>query len=237
MALMTEVTAVDDGQWGDWMLMAHASEKLNQPAEALGYYRRVLELLPGSPSPADERSARQEAEKKVKQMDPVGPHLEQAVDEFLRKLDALEREAITARSMSAMEAIYRLRGHTWVAAKLKDRGYTQVKAAGDPQDSGFDVIAKHTYHVRAAGTWRVQGSTAGVLVDCTASGTTARKDVGFGHPGQLLAKVKQEYYAVGEDARFTPSVSGRVEWLCNEADQANRVKNHGTVEVLIVQEN
>ena len=196
-----------------------------------------MELLPGAPAGAEERSARQEAEKKVKLMDPVGPKIEQAVEEFLRKLDALEREAVAARSLSAMEQIFRQRGHAWVAAKAKDRGYAEVRADGAWQDGGIDVIANRTYHVRAAGGWRVLGASGDQHVECTAAGTQARAGNGYGRMGQLMGQVGGKQYPLGEDAEFTPTTAGRLTLIENEDDSKARQHNTGVIQVLVVQKN
>ena len=75
-------------------------------------------MLPTAPTNADERGARVEAERKAKVVvvkDTVSGKIDLAVDEYLKKLDVLEREAISARNMSAMAKIFRLKGSTWVA--------------------------------------------------------------------------------------------------------------------------
>jgi hypothetical protein len=235
LALMDEVTRVEDGFWADWLLMAHASEKLGRTAEAAGRYKRVTEFLATS-STADERAARAEAERKLKLLDPVGPKIDQAVDEYLRKLDALEKDAIAARSVIAMEQIFRLRGCTWLATKAKDRGYAEVHADGGWQDAGIDVIANKTYHIRAAGAWSVLGA-AGNHVECTAAGTQARTANGYGRMGKLMGAVLGKQYPLGEDIEFTPIASGRLSFIENEDESNARQHNSGAIQVLVIQKN
>jgi tetratricopeptide (TPR) repeat protein len=234
-ALMKEVLQQSDSGFNDHLLLARAYEKTNQPAEAIKEYKRVLALVPGSPTAAAERAARLEADKRLKVLDPVSPRIDAAVDEIERKLDGLERDAITARSMSGLERVFRLRGALWVADKRPEHAFVEVMANGVWQDAGLDVTAKHTYHVRAAGTWRIKGNGNGgqPLIECTAAGTDKRPPNGFGKRGQLLAMVNGKPYPLGEDAHFTPEASGKLQFIVNDDTAADRAHNQGSVQVLV----
>jgi hypothetical protein len=200
------------------MLMARACDKLGRDSEALVHYKRARDLLPGSPVAADERNARQEAERRIKAIDPIGPKVDQAVDEYLRKLDSLERDALTARSMSAMERIFKLRGHTWMA-----QGFSELSW----QDSGFPLVAGQKYHARAAGSWTIKGHFT-----VTAAGTAARPGTAQGKAGQLLGHVADKFFVIGEDSVFTAPASGTLLLMCNE-DQPARVECRGSIPVLV----
>jgi hypothetical protein len=230
--LLGEITAVDDSGYNDHLLLARAYEKLGQGNEAIRQYKTVLALLPGSPSSAAERAARQEADKRLKVLDPMGAKLDGAVEEIERKLAALESEALAARSMPAVERVFRLRGALWQAERRTDHGFCEVFANGAWQDSGLDLRAGQTYRIRAAGTWRVRGKN-GARVECTAAGTDEAPGNYIGRIGQLEAQVGNKFHILGQDATLTPEVSGRLMLIANENDQKDRLKNTGSVQVVI----
>ena len=235
-ALLEEVTKATDTAYGDHLLMARASEKLGQTSDALRHYRRVIELTSASPRDNDERTARAEADKKLKALDPLGTKFDETVEDFYRKLDALEREAISARNMLALERVFRTRGVLWQAQGRRDHGYCEVFANGVWQDAGLDVRAGQTYRVRAAGTWRVKGKGE-ALVECTAAGMTERDANSYGRMGQLLGQVANKMYPLGEDASFTPEASGRLMLIEDDEGASFRAKNTGSVKVLIQPKN
>jgi tetratricopeptide (TPR) repeat protein len=239
LALLTEVVAVDDKRYGDHLLMARACDKLAETAEATRQYHRVLELLPTAPANAEERAARAEADKKLKQIDPLSGKIDAVVDDYERHLDTLEREAIAGRNMAALERLFRLRGMTWQADKAKDRGYLEVFADtshGAWQHSGLDVRAGQSYRVRAAGTWQIRGNGGPQSrLTCTASGTDQRKGADFGYRyGALLGQVNGKIFTLGEDAVFSAPASGELLFIESDENDAARATNKGSVQVLIV---
>jgi tetratricopeptide (TPR) repeat protein len=237
MTILTEVIAADDTLYSDHLLMAHAQEKLGDSAEALAEYRHVLELLSPNPANPDERKARQEADKKVKQADPMAAKIDAAVDDYLRKLDALEREALAGRNMAALGRIFRLRGMTWQAERVKDRAVAEIQAKGDWQPAGLEVRGGQTYHVRAAGTWRVRPGGVGSLIECTAGGPTQnRKPAYSGACGQLMGQVDGKTFALGEDKVFTAPTSGPLQLIETENNSADRANNKGSLQVMIFAE-
>jgi hypothetical protein len=237
MTILTEVIAADDTLYSDHLLMAHAQDKLGDSAEALAEYRRVLELLSPNPANPDERKARQEADKRVKQADPMAAKIDLAVDDYLRKLDALEREAIAGRNMAALGRIFRLRGMTWQAERVKDRVVAEVAAKGDWQLAGLELRGGQTYHVRAAGTWRVRPGGAGALVECTAGGPTQnRKPAYAGVCGQLMGMVDGKQFGLGEDKVFTAPTSGPLQMIEIENNSGDRANNKGSLQVMIFAE-
>jgi tetratricopeptide (TPR) repeat protein len=232
LSIMEEVTKIDDTAFADHLLMARAHDKQGQTAEALRQYRRVIELTSPSARDSEERSARQEADKKLKALDPLGSKIDETTEEFYRKLDSLEREAVGARSMLALERVFRMRGMLWQAQKRRDHAFCEVFASGAWQDSGLDVRAGQTYRVRAAGTWRVKGKGE-ALVECTAAGMNERPPNYIGREGQLEAMVGTKAYILGEDALITPETSGRLQLIENDDGQPFRLKNAGSLQVLI----
>jgi hypothetical protein len=232
LTLLGEVTKTDDTFWGDHLMMARACEKLGRASEALHHYKRVLELTPGAPAAADERAARQEADKRVKQLDPMGGKIDAVVDEYVRKLDTLEREAIASRNMAALERIFRLRGMIWEAEKVKDAGFCEVQAHGEWQTTGLTVKEGQTYRVRAAGTWSVKGERG--LVECTAAGTKERADASVSYRmGQLLGQVNGKQMPLGEDVTFTAPASGMLMLIEGDLGESYRTANKGSLQVLI----
>lgn len=237
MTLLTEVTAVDDTLYSDHLLMAHAQEKLGDSAEALAEYRRVLELLSPNPANPDERKARQEADKKVKQADPMAAKIDVAVDDYLRKLDALEREAVAGRNMAALGRVFRLRGMTWQAERVKDRAVAEVLARGGWQPVALDVRGGQTYRVRAAGTWRVRPGGVGPLIECTADGPAQNRKPSYsGVCGQLMGMVDGKLFMLGEDKVFTAPTSGPLQLIETENNTADRANNKGALQVMIFAE-
>ena len=229
-SLTREVLSADDSACSDHLLLARAHEKLGQSAEAIRQYKRVLDLVPASASRPDDKTARAEADKKLKLLDPLGTRVEALTDDVLRKLDGLEKEAVSLKSMSGLERIFRLRGHIWAAEHRDDRTYYEVLAKGEWQDSGLVAKAGQSYHVRAAGAWQVKGSYT-----CSAHGTTEMPlPPNYGRVGQLLGIVGGKVYVLDEDALFTCEATGPVFLLCNDdIGQAGRVKNTGSLHVLI----
>jgi hypothetical protein len=168
----------------------------------------------------------------VKQLDPMGGKIDAAVDEYLRKLDALEREAIAARSMAGLERIFRLRGMTWEAEKVKEAGFCEVQAHGEWQTTDLTVTQGQTYRVRAAGSWWIKGEKG--LVECTAAGTNERFDpAGTHRMGQLLGQVNGKQIPLGEDVTFTAPASGPLLLIEGDLGQSYRTGNKGSLQVLI----
>ena len=145
-ALTQEVVKADASNYRDHLLLARAYDKMNKTAEAVVSYRRVLELL----GPTDDRAVRVEAERRLKVLDLQTAKIQAAEDEFLKKLDALEREAIAAKDVAAVRRIFRLKAGCYKAAGRTDRIGVEVKVAESWQDAGMSLIAGRTYRIRAA---------------------------------------------------------------------------------------
>src|SRR5438105_8311054 len=79
LALLGEVTAADDTFYADHLLIARAHDKLGHAADALRHYKRVLDLASPNAQSSEERQARQEADKRIKQLDPQGGKIDAAV--------------------------------------------------------------------------------------------------------------------------------------------------------------
>ena len=235
LALLNEVVATDDTLYSDHMLMAHANEKLGHVADALPHYRRVIDLLPVASTNREERAAYQEAEKKVRQVDPLSGKLDVVAEEYQKKLDGLEREALAARNMPALERIFRMRGLAWTADKVKGRGFTEVFANTAWQPTDIELKEKQTYRIRAAGSWHIQGETPkDPQIECTANGTNRRKnsDPPF-IMGQLAGRVGAKLFPLGEDVTFISPGTGPLMLIEYDVGDASRIHNKGSMQVLI----
>lgn len=235
LTLLTEVIAADDTLYSDHLLMAHANEKLGHAADALPHYRRVMDLLPPASTNREERAAYQEAEKKVKQGDPLSGKLDLVAEEYQKKLDALEREALAARNMAALERIFRMRGLAWTADKVKGRGFAEVFANTTWQPTDIQLKEKQAYRIRAAGSWRIQADSAkDPQIECTANGTNQRKN---NEPpftmGQLTGRVGGKLFPLGEDVTFISPGTGPLLLIEFDVIDSYRTHNKGSLQVLI----
>jgi hypothetical protein len=221
LALLGEITSVDDSSYNDHLMMARANEKLGHVNEASIHYRRVMELLASSAG-------------KLKQIDPLAGKVDAIVDDAQKKLDVLERDAVTSHNMTALARIFRLRGSMWQAEKVKDRGYTEVSSELRWQSSGFELKEKQSYHLRAAGTWRIAGVKASDgMIECTAAGSDKRDDLSGLRNGQLVGQVKGKRIVLGEDVVFTAPASGTLELITYDITDNVLHKNRGSIAVLV----
>jgi tetratricopeptide (TPR) repeat protein len=226
-ALLHEVVKIDPDNYKDHLALARAYDKLNKAPEAVVAYHRVLDLLSGS----DDRAARLEAERRLKVLDAQGIKIQAAEEEFLKKLDTLEREAIAARDMRAVEQVFRLKGGVWWAQGRKDAVGFEVQASGEWQACPMVVRQGVSYHLRAAGTWRIEG-----VNPCTADGLEQERAITGGPIGCLIVAVAGEvtkYQAVGSDGHFVAPATGRLAFICNMKTAVERTTNRGAVYVLV----
>src|SRR5258705_8799935 len=151
-SLINEVLNSDNTNYRDYLLRARAYDKLNKASETVESYNRVLELLANSAGNAEERQVKAEADKRIKVLDAQINKIRGAEDEFLKKLDILEREAIAARDIPAVRRIFRLKTGVYKAGGRRDRAGIEVVMAQAWQNSEFVVKAGVTYRIRAVGT-------------------------------------------------------------------------------------
>ena len=228
-AMTKEVTRADAQNYRDHLLLARAYDKLNNRNEAVESYRRVLELL----APNDDRAVRAEVDRRLKALDAQTIKIQAAEEEFLKKLDALEREAIAARDPRAVERIFRLKGGVWAAQGRKDFACVEVQAASEWQGCGLTVTSGQRYRVRAVGTWTISPG-----LRCGADGVDDRPSGGVGAYGSLIAKVDNapEVIAVGSNGTFLAGETGKLTFITAMPTRADRVKNSGSVFVVVERE-
>jgi hypothetical protein len=227
-AMLQEVVRSDPDRYTDHLQLARALEKLNRPAEAAEAYHRAADLI--AAGHVDDRAARAEVERRLRVLDARTAKVAAAEEEFLKKLDALEREAVGARDMRALERVFRDRGGVWAAQGRKDRAAAEIQANGEWQGLGMTVEGGVTYRIQAAGTWYVAGVTP-----CTADGLRDCPIPG-GNAGTLLVAVASaldKYQPIGSGGTFTAPASGKLVFICNMPSQAERRRNTGSVYVLV----
>ncbi len=226
-ALMGEVIKAEPGNYRDHLLIARAYDKLNRPDEAIEAYRRVQDLL--APAEVEDKQVKAEVERRLKVLDLQNVKVQSAEDEFLKKLDILEKEAIAARDMRALQRIFAARGGIWNARGRKEGFGVELCAPMEWYFDGFAHVQKgQKYHVRVAGTWTINGNR------CTADGATAVPPTLNGVYGHLLAAVGDSGYVhLGTDTTFVAPGTGRVAFTANTKSQAERELSTGSVYILV----
>jgi hypothetical protein len=229
-AILREVAASPDADYRDHLTLARAYDRFNRPREAVAAYRKIVSLVSESTRDADEKSARGEAERRLKVLDPVSEKVRQARSRFLKELDGLERDAELAHSDMAQEDIFKLR-----LALLKTDpnanmlAFTVLPNPVNFQDTGFQVVAGQVYRCHARGVWRMGTTPAD---DCNANGLADKRNQ-VGPIGMLLGAVDQKppYINLGVDVEFTAPSTGILGLGRNQ--DAGAVINSGSLSVLI----
>jgi tetratricopeptide (TPR) repeat protein len=226
-AFLAEVVRADPNNYKDHLALARAYDKLNKSTEAASAYHRVLDLL-ASAQP-DDRAARAEADRRLKVLEAQNLKVQAAEDEFLKKLEALEREALAAKDVHALRRIFRLKGGVYRAAERKDRAAIEVDMQRAWEGSGFTVTAGRSYRVRAVGTFEVRAG-----VESGPDGTAAVPENYQGPIGLLLARVGEhpELIKLGSSNRFVAAHSGPLLVMLNATMQEKAAAN-GSVTMLI----
>lgn len=131
----------------------------------------MLDLTVGATG-AEEKAAHLEAERKVKSLDALSDKLEQADQEYLKKLDALEKEAEGAKNVAAVDRIWRMRGAIYRGEGREDRAIFEVDPSiAGGQATDFKMMTGHRYFFRSRGSWR---TSAGPAIECTATGVKGK---------------------------------------------------------------
>lgn len=229
-ALIQEVIGVEPGNYKDHLLLGRAYDKLNKSSDAVRAYRATLAKLPPTAGGPDERMARAEAERRLKILDQMTAKVRLAEEEFLKKLDLLEREAISARDIRAVDLVFRLKAGVYRGGGRTDAGGIEVLAAGEWQDSGVVVVKGRQYRIRAVGTWDL-----GPISSCTGDGLPDAS-TGTVRKGALLSKLGNfgsDPLTSASIGTFTAPETGSVCFISAAADRAQRQKYSGSLFVLI----
>jgi tetratricopeptide (TPR) repeat protein len=223
-SLTQEVVKADGANYRDHLLLARAYDKMNKGSEAVVSYRRVLELL----GPSDDRAVRAEVERRLKVLDVQTAKIQAAEDEFLKKLDGLEREAIAAKDLAAVRRIFRLKAGCYKAAERRDRIGVEILQVETWQDGGIIIQAGRTYRVRAAGVFQVRPG-----VDCTPDGATAYPEAAQAPLGMLIGKLEGTTFTkLGSSGRITAEHTGKLYLMLN-GTSADKAGTSGSVTVLV----
>lgn len=209
-ALLSEVINSGQASYRDHLFLGRAYDKLNKTPEAAAAYRRASELLTSLDTQED-RTARGEIDRRLKVLDAQIMKVAAQEEEFLKKLDLLEREV--AKDPVAMGRLLRLRAEIYKAQQRRDRTGYIVLAPVTWQISGMEVIAGRTYRIRAAGTCQLTPQ-----VECAPEGTTRLEPNFQGPRGLLIARIGEgTFFPVGSGIRFKASETGPLRFLVNHS--------------------
>jgi hypothetical protein len=231
LVFLSEVAASPEATYQDQLALGRVLDKLGRGAEGARPYRRVLEMTSETAKDADERSARTEAERRLKTLDPMWDRVRQASDRFLKELEALDRDAERAHNDLAQEQIFRLRLALVKAdPNANVTAFTVLPNPANWQETGFKVVAGQVYRCRARGVWRMGKTSAD---DCNANGLADRRN-SFGPIGMLQAAVEQKppFINLGVDVEFKAPSTG-ILGLGRNQEAAAGVSNSGCLWVLI----
>ncbi|HET6252138.1 MAG TPA: hypothetical protein VFE47_30915 [Tepidisphaeraceae bacterium] len=228
-AILKEVIAHDDTQYRDHLMLGQIYDKLQMPEQAADQYRRVLTLLPDRPTDRDGFKARSQADARLKVLDAMSAKINEAIEEFGKKLDSLSREAMQQRNLPSIQKIAIVRAALWKAQKPETRVTVDIAAGKQWQAAGFAVVAGHKYHIAAIGAWK---PTPGV--SCGADGISGQTNVN-GNIGSVMCDLAGSVIPVGVQTEFTAKASGELLFACNlDPDiKVGRATASGNVIVLI----
>jgi tetratricopeptide (TPR) repeat protein len=226
--MLQEVVRADPSQYKDHLQLARAYDKLNRAAEAAEAYQAAADALANART--DDRAARAEIDRRLKVLDANGAKVAAAEAEFLKKLDALERDAVAARDMRALQRVFALRGGVWNARGRREGFGVDLPATVEWFDSGAVVEKGVTYRVRAAGYWTLNGS-----IRCTADGAPDAPPTQYGVYGHLMAAVEGggRFEHLSTDSTFVAPATGRLKFINNVKNQEERNRSSGNLYVLV----
>jgi tetratricopeptide (TPR) repeat protein len=230
-AMINEVLKADPENYKDHLLLARAYDKLNKSQLAAEQYRHSLTIMLSTST--EDRALKTEVERRLKVLDLQMNKIQAAEEDFLKKLDLLERESISARDAAAVRRVFRLKTGVYRAQERRDRGGAEVFAADGWREAGFDVQAGKGYRVRTVGTFRLPGAG-----ESTADGVAQKPSAnGEGPQGLLLAQIQgaKGYLKLGSNGRFVAENSGKLYFLLS-ATEAEKTGGAGSVTVLIERE-
>lgn len=231
-ALIQEVIAGDATNYRDHLFLARAHDKLNNANDAVRAYQSVLSLASAAATGSDERAARAEAERRLRVLDQATAKVRGAAEDFLKRLDVLDKEAMSARDARAAELVFRLKAGVYRAAGRKDAGGAEVQVAAQWQESGVFVTKGRQYRIRAVGTWMFGGK-----IPCSAEGISDQPLVEGIYPrGALLAGVVGGTFPpihVRSSFVLVAPSTGVLSFTSSATDQTERQKGRGSLFVII----
>ncbi|MEZ0267571.1 MAG: hypothetical protein ACAI43_22800 [Phycisphaerae bacterium] len=234
-ALLEEVVRAGHPDWRDHLNLGRAHDKVPggaHAAEAVEAYERAGELLgKAGLTGAEERSAKVEVDRRLKVLSAQTTKVQAAEDEFLRRLDALEREAIAAKDARAVRRVFRLKGAMYRTGGRPDCGGVEVHAGQGWHDTEVDVRAGVTYRVRAVGTARYKSGAV-----ATADGVPGVESAnGTALLGMLIGQVDGRpgvFYKFGSNGAFTAPGTGRLRLSMSATDKESAGATGGVTVVI-----
>lgn len=232
LVMLAEVAESSDAGYRDHLALARVCDKLNRTKNAADAYRKVLSTTSDSTRNSEERTARAEAERRLKAIDPVSEKIRLARQRMLKEAEELLREADASRSDAAIEQAFRLYC-SMVAAEPNSGVLAMVVpmkvGPGHSNSTGMPVVAGQVYRCRARGTWRV-GPTPDT--ECNANGLEKRNE--YGPIGMLVLSVdgRAPYLQPGTDSEVTIPRNG-VLYIGPNVPDSSRVQGSGSLFVLI----
>jgi tetratricopeptide (TPR) repeat protein len=231
LALELEVVKADPGQYQDHVLLARLYEKLNRDDDAANEYRTILSLISAHTQDRLAAAARTTAEKSLKALDPLGGKIDATVDDFLKKLDEIEKEARAANRTLDVVRLYQIAGAVGRTEGRTEPWYcTALPGPGD-YPSGYHLIAGHKYHVSVAGIWR---TGPGLGTEANADGMLSRTKDTPPDWGRLEGHVGDgKGLLLGSEGYFVAPATGELRFAMHEVPDAARADNSGVLWVKI----
>jgi tetratricopeptide (TPR) repeat protein len=226
-AMLQEVVRAEPGNYKDHLALARAYDKLGRAPEAAESYHAAADAL--ATARPDDRPARAEIDRRLKILDAQTAKIAAAEADFLKRLDALERDAVAAQDMRALRRVFALRGGVWNARGRREGFGVELSAAAVWLDAGAVGEKGATYRVRAAGVWTIDGAR------CTADGTPDHPATVYGPYGCLLAQVEGggRTDRLGVDTTFVAPATGRMLFISNARTQTDRARSTGDIYILV----
>jgi hypothetical protein len=229
-AVCKELLTKDPTHYQDHLTLAHIDEKLGKPTESLAEYETVLDLVPEIPQDSNQRSARAEADRRVRSLDPTAEKLQVAISDFDKKLQSLERAARESSDRAGIVRIERLRNELAELSPKRRHIVVNVPADAPWFDTGFTVISGEEYAVVAVGEWATSKDAD------SPSDAGGRADEHYGEfplCALLGGIVPNHAFLLGTRATFIASDTGFLKLSMNAPQDGSRKAARGSQRVYI----
>ncbi len=227
--LYEEVVAQDASTWSDHYALAKLHDKSGDTAKAVEAYRLTAKLLKNNTRTAAERTALSDAEKRTKVLDETSQKIDALVEDLVKQVNALGKEAEKEKNVRAIERLRKLQLAAVQAGARNVRVIIIVDARTDWHDTGIDVEPGDEFEFAARGNWSVKkGESKPVGPD----GAGAAVPPATAAYGMLIGRVGiSEPFGVGSAKRWQATESGRLQFAINDS---GRYDNEGSMEIAIV---
>lgn len=224
-AMSRDLLATDPTHYQDHLALAHSYEKLGKEPEAIAEYQAVRDLLPPTAQNNEQRSARAEADRRIRLLDPTSEKLRVLLSDLNVKLESLEREAHDSHNEMGVAQIKQVQAQLASCTAFRTHALLPVSARANWVDTGLDVVAGEKYQIIATGIWKSSPTTP-----CDADGIPHLMTGNFAQ-GALIGSVGSAVpFLLGKKTIFVAPASGRLLLGMNDDDKAD---NSGSVQVYI----